>query len=474
MAAPNISVEPTGIVSTLEPIFYQYTEFTPNTLNIVCQLQYFVGGVWTNWGGRMRTAPMLEFAGYFQLNASDVFNSLPKGEATDIRQLGDGCCYDGAIGQLPQSIWQYISNWEIRVVAQREYLDVATGFIELDPDETISRITIAHEGSQPKRNQLWNSIIPASQVFAEFVMQQDPNESRSYWLWLTDAIWQKNNSNRDPHYDVNIRESEQFYISTFNGRLDASITQNNYLEYNTFDVSGNLLASRQVTWQGGMSNNYMQTIDVGFRSIKCIWGDNPQGGESLDLTNVAFYVVTNWVSRSNNTGYSPSVQWKFKVDRTCKPKSYQRFLWKNQLGGWDMFSSEGKLTTRRKMKHERFEKRMGMNPHLGSYGSNNWVNTEEEILQIETQAMTKADAMWFSKIGASSFTYLRLDMNSEFNPQVYGTFSTYENWRDSGKCNDYIPIVINSSSIKIINTTKKLQKISFEYQLAARNLYPRN
>ena len=140
-----------------------------------------------------------------------------------------------------------------------------------------------------------------------------------------------------------------------------------------------------------------------------------------------------------------------------------------------MFSSDGKLTSRRKIKHETYQKRVGRSyQSIKFYGSNNWVNTESEIMQVTSQPITKAQAQWFSKIGSSTFTLLRIDMFSELNPQAFGSFDTYEQWRDSGKCNGYIPIIINSSSIKIVDTNKKHQKVSFEYQLAMKNIYPRN
>ena len=64
-------------------------------------------------------------------------------------------------------------------------------------------------------------------------------------------------------------------------------------------------------------------------------------------------------------------------------------------------------------------------------------------------------------------------MNSEFNPQSFGDFNSYENWRDSGLCNQYTAIIILSGSIKVMNTSKGLQKVSFEYQFANNNIFPR-
>ena len=477
MATPTIQIQPRGIVSSLDAIYYQFSEYTADTLNIVVQLQYDTTGAgnWVNWGGRMRCAPKLNQAGIYQLFVQDVLNSLPKSDVDDLPQLGSGCCYSGAIGLLPQKFWAGISNWKCRVVAQREYIDAATGFVELDPDEVTSVQIIIHEGSQPRRNKLWQSIVTDSHQFAEFLMQQSTTDNRTSWLWLTDCIWQRNRKTNAATYYVNIRDTEQFYINTFVGRLLGGITQTTDLVIYTYDHNGMSLASRSINWNAGMTNDGMQTIDVGFRSYACSFRNDPQGGELSDFSNVGSYKVMNLVSDSTNTTHVRSSVWNFKVIRTCKPDSYQRFLWKNQLGGWDMFSSEGKFTSRRKIKHETYEKRYARGERaLYNFGKNNWVNTEDEVMQIETQPITQAEAMWFSKIGSSAFTYLRIDMESKYNPQAYGTFDEYETWRDAGKCNDYIPIVINSSSIKITDTNKRHQKVSFEYQLATRNLYPRN
>mgnify|MGYP003131780987 CR=1 FL=1 len=474
MASVTIQIQPRNIISTLEPCFFQFSQSAVDTLNVVAQLQYDTtgSGNWVNWGGRMRSAPVLNVAGVFQLEAQDIWNSLPKGFANDIKMLGSGCCYGGGLGSsLPQMQWSQICNWQVRLIVQREFLDASTGFIELDPQTTISNTFVVYEASPPRRNSLWGtSYIPDSDTLGEYVMQGNASEARDGFLWLTDAITQR--KARTPMITCHIKPTEQFYLHTINGRLLSGVSNPNRLVIETFNAQDMMLNGRVISWLNGSSNNYMQSIDVGFRSIKCALSEG--GAESADFANVAYYHVYNSVS-NGSSGLSKSVVWKFIVDRSCNTKAYQRFLWKNQLGGWDMFTIDGKLTSRRKFKHSKYEKRIGRDTSVYSYGENNWLNTEETIFKVDSQKMTTDQAMWISKIAASSFTYLRVDMQSDYNPQTWQDFSALETWRDAGRCNKFIPIIIDSTSIRYQDTNKRnIQKVSFEYKLALSNIYPRN
>ena len=58
------------IVSSLLPININYTENTSTTINLVCQVQYWTGSAWTNWGGQIRCANRLGFPGSFYLDIS--------------------------------------------------------------------------------------------------------------------------------------------------------------------------------------------------------------------------------------------------------------------------------------------------------------------------------------------------------------------------------------------------------------------
>ena len=479
--APTIMLQPrtNSLESTLEPILFQFG-VTPvgDTLNVISQLQYYYNGAWTDWGGKMRSPSVLGFSGSYQLQVSDVFNSLPKGTATNIGRLGSGDCYSGALGSLPQTYWHNISNFEVRLVCQREFLDATTGFIELDPTTETSNVFNIHEGSAPRLQSLWTSSRNNfTNSFANYVMMTFPNDgTQGGFLWLTDNVYKtrSNEFTRLGLYKTNIRDSEQFFINTFIGSVIKPLTYIPQLEITTFAKNGTSLFQRLVTWSTGFGAtplNGMNTMDVGFRSI--IASYTPDASEGTNFEFVDHYVVQNKIRNPNNNGYIYSNAWLFKVNRTCKGKGYQRFLWKNQLGGWDMFSSEGKLETRRKIQRKKFTQRLEGFATIDSYGQNHWLNTESEIMKIESQPMTNADAMWFSKIGASTLVYLRIDMDSEFNPQSFGDFNSYENWRDAGLCNKYTAIIILSGSIKIMNTSKGLQKVSFEYQFANNNIFPR-
>jgi len=485
MAAPIITIQPRGIVSTLAPIFYQCTESTANTLNVVAQLQYDAtgSGGWTDWGGKMRLASTLVASTTFQLDAGDVFNSLPKGQAEDMSRLGSGCCYGGGHSTLGQDFWFLKSNWHVRAIFQREYLDAATGFIELDPDETESNVVTIHEGLPPRiQSQRQSSLVVTSAwQFGAYYMQFDPlNGTEGNWLWLTDAI---HNTRSDfggyttkKNYKVRIRPTEQFLISTFNGELASGITDENVLTIRTFDQTGSMLETREINWSQGNTNDGMQTMDVGFRTIICAL--EPIVTEGTDFENVTHYEVYNAV-KSDTGAWKASTRWWFTIDRTCvEQNAYRRFLWKNQLGGWDMFSSEGTFESKRQTKHETFTKRLvaggQAQPQLYHYGKNNWITIEDQVHKITTHALTDSEAMWFSKIVNSAFTYVRVDMEATLGGQIFGTWDSYETWRDGSDCNGWAMIVIKTNTMRIRRTSKKTQRITFEYSFARRDVYPRN
>jgi len=479
--APTIQIQPkkNSLESTLEPILFQFA-VTPvgDTLNVISQLQYNFNGVWTDWGGKMRSPSVLGYSGSYQLQVADVLNSLPKGTAKGIAQLGNGACYGGAMGALPQTYWHNKSNFEVRLVCQREFLDATTGFIEIDPTTETSNVFNIHEGSAPRLQALWSSSYnDFTRSFANYIMMTFPTDgTQGGWLWLTDNVYKKRSDQytRSGLYRTNIRDSEQFFINTFIGKVISPLTYVPECQIITFAKNGTPLFQRSVAWATGFGSsplNGMNTMDVGFRSIKEAFTPDPS--EGTNFAYVDHYLVQNRLRNANNNGYINSNAWLFKINRTCKGKGYQRFLWKNQLGGWDMFSSEGKLETRRKIQRKKFTQRLEGFATIDSYGQNHWLNTESEIMKIESHPMTNADAIWFSKIGASTLVYLRIDMNSEFNPQSFGDFNSYENWRDSGLCNQYTAIIILSGSIKVMNTSKGLQKVSFEYQFANNNIFPR-
>jgi len=477
MAFPTITIQPKNesINSSLYPINFTIVESTPDTLNILSQVEYWNGSAWTTWGGQMRCSPNLDFAGYYDLNIADLVNSLPKSDASGFRSLGDGGCFGGAIGQLEQIDWESVSNWKVRIQTQREYLDTGTGFIEVDSDITQSNSFYIHEGAAPFiQFSHGSSGIQESLTFGSYLMQQNTTDAANSWLWLTDNIYQANNPQHRWDYTTKIRKTEQFYLHTFNGRLLTGITLDNKLQITTFHRNGTPLGIRNVTWNFPPNNDGMQSIDVGFRSIMGAYV--PNGAEGPNFDYVASYEVVNKVANAANTSLGcSSLTWVFKIDRTCRPKSYQRFMWKNQLGGFDMFSSEGKLESRRKIKRSRFERRRTRLDwkNVESYGKNNWLNKEEKTFKIETQNLRAKEAKWFSKIGASALVYLRVDLVSKDNPVAFGNFTSWENLRDSGQCNSYVPIIINSNSIKIRNTSKQFSKVSFEYQFAVSDLYPR-
>jgi hypothetical protein len=214
-------------------------------------------------------------------------------------------------------------------------------------------------------------------------------------------------------------------------------------------------------------------MDVGFRTIICSLDAEP--AEGTDFENVTEYEVVNAIN-TDTGGWMASSRWRFKVDRTCVDEMvYRRFLWKNQLGGWDMFSSAGTFESRRQTKHETFQKNLGNSSGtLTDYGVNNWITTEDQVMKVTSQHMTNAEAMWFSKIVNSAFTYVRVDMKADLDGQIFANFDSYETWREAGTCNGWAMIVIRSNSVKIRKTTKRTQKVSFEYQFARRDVYPRN
>ena len=136
--ATTITIQPVTniLVSTLLPVYYQISDTSLDTTNIIakCFVQDQVTLIQTQIGGSYRLAPHLEFSGTYRFDASEIFNTVTKGNLNFIKNtIGTTSGFQNAITN-----WADESTYFVNVEFFREYLDAATGLIVVDPTATIS------------------------------------------------------------------------------------------------------------------------------------------------------------------------------------------------------------------------------------------------------------------------------------------------------------------------------------------------
>lgn len=512
MAFVTINSQPStnSVCGTLTNIDFKFTETTANTVNVIVQCYWYKFGAWQTIGGKIRVASNLYNSQQYDFNAAGVAALLDKAELSDLTGLGSGDgCSGGGFETLIFNTMVDKSDFPFKLEVQREYLNTTSNTIELDSDITTSNEFYVWEASPPISNQIydyWAGSQSTNRYMLPYLMT-DNNNQNSNWLWMTDCVLQRKKicvAGMQPQtmdcewewvYDVKIKPIEQHYIFCGNGNLRSGITNYNNLIIRTYDVQGELLNVHTYNWGtimfGGYSNAGRCFFDAGWRTLsKGLTMD--VGSEGVDGINVHHYVIWNEVADASNVVQTPSVKWLFTIDRNCTKKArpmaaYQRFAWKNALGGFDFFTSDGMLKTERKYKPSRYAKRVTA---LGSSakGKQNYQTEVEYRHKVTTQEMSNLEAEWLSKMLASPQTYIRVEVDRGIhagqwptqtnligmNAPAYQDFDIIDGMRDSAVCNEYIPIVINTKSIQISTTKDNTVKLKFTYSYASDNQYLRD
>ena len=509
MAAVTILKQPSrdGVCATLANIDFIFQELSSDTVNVIVQCYVYQVGVWQELGGQVRVASNLYTSTIYNFNATGIAALLPKGKLTDLAALGsgDGCnlgVFNTKIsGQMTEK-----SDWKFKLIVQREFLDAATNTIKLDPQTTTSFEFNVWEASPPISNVIygyWSGTQNTTRYMNPYLMT-DNNNQNSGWLWMTDCVLRNkrmitndggNITTRwEPMYDVTIKEFEQFYIFCGNGNLRTGITNTNDLVIETYDEQNRFLGQHIFDWNtlifGGYSNAGRCYFDAGWRTLKNSLNFNV--AEGTIGRDVDHYTIKTLVSDSSNVPNKSSSKWYFTIDRECVKKArplaaYQRFSWKNAMGGFDFFTSDGMLKTERKFKPSRYEKRQ---EYLGNttIGKQNYQSSVEYRHKVTTHEMSNLEAEWFSKMLASPQTYIRVETNrnttSNAIPLItnligmdapsYNDYDISDGLRDAAMCNQYMPIVIDTKSVQISTTKDNSVKIKFTYSYAADNQYLRD
>lgn len=491
MALPLILTQPRNdaITSTITSIPFRVSESSADTINIIATVEYNDGSSWVQWGGIMRCAPRLDYPTYYQLNIADLVNSLPVGRGSQVLSgltIGD-CWHTTPMAGCPQTYWKNISNWNVRVKFQREYLDAATGLIELDPDQATSNEFYVHQGAPPLRNLANENIGYLASVnggqFDPWVHQQNPTNRRNKFLFMTDSPLIKRFEKWQ--YEFKCREDENLFLSCWNGTLIGIITLENRIQIQTFSAqSGVPLNTHIISWTafGGFDSAGFMSINVGMKCFR-LGGLTPNAAEGSTagslFENVDYYVIHNLVSNTTNTARtSTSMPVKVTVDRTCRNAGYQRFLWRNQLGAYDMFSSKGMVTTQSKTVRSKFEKRVDMFSQFdpNEFGSENWLNVGTQQYKVDTHDLENHEVELLKGIMNSPEVYIRVPFYDDkgYNLRAFNTDEYNGSWFDDNNCYVFVPIVITTTSFKQRKTTENMTKVRFQYQWANKERYPRN
>lgn len=488
MAYPTITVQPGNYSfnSTINPIIIRATEYTSNTLNLVAQVQVWntVGmtppSQWVDYGGKMRCASDLDFPGNFFLNIEDIVNPLTDAWLQSQHGL-DNCYAYGGTSWLEFTFtdWEYEGNRLVRVRLQREYLD-ADGIIQIDPDITTTNRLVIHEGSPPNNM----NFRPGVTSWQPYRIAYDSTNQTGKKLYFTN--YPRTGFNPRPNvshnvassqyiYDFSMKEWEDFPICFYSNPFFTGQTNNVGLE--TFDAAGVSLNTRLFNY--ACDADGMQSFMIGPKSLRLY--NTPNGAEGTNFENVAQYYITqgSQISSGSVTFSNMATPINVKIDRTCEGAGYKRFAWRNQLGGWDMFSSDGEYREQNSITRDTFQRRIApYGRKLGApgyattwaYGKNNWNNKTIKQGRITSHAMTNVQAKWFSEIGSSQMVYVQM-FNKRYNPVPnYTDFDVYE---DDWTCQWWTPIIITSKSIKNINTKDRLVKVSFTFEYAVNERFGR-
>lgn len=481
MAFPTISNAPQSHSwnSTLIPIRFTFTEFTADTLNLLVQVQVWNGAAFTppsqyvDVGGKMRCASVLNSAGYFELNIEDIANTLTAADIGHQQNLGN--CESTGTGFLVDSYtnWEYYGNRLVRVKVQREYLDGTTGLIEVDPDTTTSDGFNVHAGIAPMK---FNYLHLVGNWDIYKLGYKASHSDRKELFYLTNAPrYRVPRKTSEPlsyyEYRYKLRTDEQLPVNSLDWPFISGA--NNRIRVRTYNAAGTLLMLRNYT---SVITNYKD----GFHSLlmgphDLIKGATPIVAEGTDFSVVSYYTI-HWDAETTAGGgvYIDNIASRIRVDidRTCAPIGRKRFAWRNQLGGWDMFTSNGVYKERNEVKRNTFTKRLtaAETTSLMAYGKNNWSNETTKSGSIISHKMTKREAIWFSEIGSSQVVYMQIfNQHYEHVPN----FLDEELHEDMWNCLHWVPIIITSKTIKVLNTDDKFAKVEFNFQYAVNERFGR-
>ena len=484
MAFVSIGNQPqaNSINSTLLPITLTMSEATANTLNVIVQVWVWnSGGPWVEVGGKMRCASRFDLAGQFYINIEDICNPLTDAHLYTQNALQN--CYEYGDDFISRTLtdWEYYGNRLVKCVVQREYLDATTGLIVVDPDETTSNSFTIHEGAQPNSMNFMN-LMGNWDVYQ--LAYDSSYTSRGFLFYLTNAPRYRvprstiGGSFISEEYRYKLKTDEELILCGWFWEYFSA--QKHKFTSKTYDVVGTLLNTRTVEIDG--DDDGMQTMMVGpfafFLQNTPIASEGNVAGSWF--SEVSYYTLESASEKTSGGSYQNDIAAPIKVtiDRNCKGIGYKRFAWRNQLGGWDMFSSDGTYTERTDVKRDQFEKRIPTvtatsftgDDSLWSYGKNNWNNVSEKKGTIVSQNLTQREAAWFANIGSSAQVYMKI-FNNKYDPQPQFTYT--EMFEDDHKCHYWVPIIITTKSIKSIKTNDKYVTVEFSFAYAVNERWGR-
>jgi hypothetical protein len=481
MAFPTITNSPADHSwnSSLIPIKCTFSEYTSDTLNLIVQVQVWNGASMTppsqyvDLGGKMRCASILNNAGMFYINVEDIANTVT--EAHISHQQNFGNCEDTGTGFLVDSYtnWEYYGNRLIRIKVQREYLDATTGLIVVDPDTTTSDPWNVHAGVAPLKYNYLN-LVGNWSIYQLGYDSGRPDRKELFYL-TTAPRYRVPRKTTEPlsynEYRYKLRTDEQLIVNSLDWPFITGA--NNRIRVRTYNANGSLLMLRNFT---SVITNYkdgFHTLLMGPHDL--IKGATPIVAEGVDFSVVSYYTI-HWDAETSAGGgvYIDDIAARIRVDidRTCAPIGRKRFAWRNQLGGWDMCSSNGVYKETKKIKRNTFQKRLedADTTSLMAYGKNNWSNETIITGSVTTHAMKNREAMWFSEIGSSQLVYVQI-FNDKYDP--IPSFTDFEIHEDQWNCLHWVPIIITSNSIKTIKTDENHVKLEFSFQYAVNERFGR-
>ena len=468
--AITISLQPNAnkIVSTLLPIHFKLLEMTANTTNIIARCFQIdqTSAVETQVGADYRCAPLLEFPDIFNFDASEILNTLTKYTLNDMPnsiKLGG----NNSVWTDGQQDWEDVAGFKIIVRFYREYLDGVTGLIVVDwasPED--SNEFYVHEGC-PEVAWLNSNVSSnglSGSVFDSFQFNWE-GTSNQIKRWLTNYPISFSGGARIDS-QVTIHESESYLLAWFSPDNSPYC---GYLLHLTTYADGVLLNTHTAIIS---ESRNLQTAMVGFRDI--VAGLTPNGGEGTDFENVTSYYVKMKSGTTTGAGCvqeQNSTRYKFIVDRSCLPKGYMRFCFKNILGGYDMVSSKGSFIKRKKSKFIDFEQSLGYdrwNQNSMEFGKSNWANQNTTRYSVVTHAVKKEYAEHWAELFQSTQVYMRVVNDS--HEKVYNT-----NYNTNAERQPYFykGIQIENGSSQIIKSIKNTYKFKFNFTLAIPQRTPR-
>jgi len=486
MAFVTITSQPANrdIVSSLLPVVYNFSELTADTLNVVVQVQVWNGATmspasqWVDVGGKMRCASLLNNAGYFYINIEDIINPYTDAHVYHQTRLGtcDGIASGTDFVDRTLTMWEYYGNRLFRIRVQREYLDGTSGLITLDPNITDSNWCTGHEGAQ--KNE-WN-FKEMMGDWDNFKLGYDSGNTTRGYLFLLNNVPRYRHprfvvDGESPaipnQYELSMKTDEDFIYCFFAWDYVADVK--NRIELLTYNKSDTLLNTRQFEFDADKDG--MKSFMCGVRSMFARNVPNAAEGNTAgsEFENVAYYKL------KHDCEQTPAGTWReniaapmrINIDRTCKGKGYRRFMWRNQLGGWDTFTSDGKYEESTKIQRDTYQKRIPAQgapvderfTSLFTYGKSNWSNQTTKVGKIVSHNLTAREAEWFGMIASSAQVYVKILRDGDLvNPRpIWRDAESFEDWNE---CDFWTPVIIKTKTIKHYKSTDKYQKIEFQFE----------